>query len=216
MISAKPTPDIKIGLISYRDRGDAYITKVFDLSADIDKVYSNLQEFQANGGGDGPESVNQALNEAVNKLTWSSDKNVLKLVFLVGDAPPHMDYKDDVKYQDTCQQAVRKDLIINTVQCGNVSGTAQVWKDIADRGEGKFVAISQTGDMEMPSTPMDAELATLKARIRGTSLAYGSDERRDGFAKKSSMVGALSVPVMAERMLLYGKKCRERSSGGRG
>ena len=48
------------------------------------------------GGGDFPESVNQALNEAVTRINWSKDKKTLKMIFLVGDAPPHMDYKDDV------------------------------------------------------------------------------------------------------------------------
>src|SRR4051812_15644493 len=28
----KPTPDLKVGLVAYRDRGDDYITKVYDLT----------------------------------------------------------------------------------------------------------------------------------------------------------------------------------------
>src|ERR1043165_5105833 len=60
--SARPTPDIRIGLIGYRDRGDEYVTKVFDLTNDIDAVYGNSQSFRADGGGDTPESVNEALN----------------------------------------------------------------------------------------------------------------------------------------------------------
>ncbi|MDH5346070.1 MAG: VWA domain-containing protein, partial [Gammaproteobacteria bacterium] len=32
MASAQPTPDIRIGLVGYRDRGDAYVTRVVDLS----------------------------------------------------------------------------------------------------------------------------------------------------------------------------------------
>ncbi len=41
-------------------------------------------------------------------------------VFLVGDCPPHMDYRDDVKYPDTCREAVKRLIVINTVQCGGV------------------------------------------------------------------------------------------------
>ena len=29
--AGKPTPDLKVGLVAYRDRGDEYVTKVFDL-----------------------------------------------------------------------------------------------------------------------------------------------------------------------------------------
>src|SRR5512147_2548313 len=35
MISAKPTPEIRLGLVAYRDRGDQYVTRTFDLSSDI-------------------------------------------------------------------------------------------------------------------------------------------------------------------------------------
>src|SRR6516165_10122003 len=57
--TGNPTPYVKVGLVAYRDRGDAYITKVFDLTDDLDKVYGDLMGLQAFGGGDFPESVNQ-------------------------------------------------------------------------------------------------------------------------------------------------------------
>ena len=47
--------------MAYRDRGDEYVTKTFDLTNDIDAVYGQLRSFQAAGGGDEPESVNEAL-----------------------------------------------------------------------------------------------------------------------------------------------------------
>ena len=40
-------------------------------------------DFQAAGGGDGPESVNQALYDAVHHMSWSQDSEVYKVVFLV-------------------------------------------------------------------------------------------------------------------------------------
>src|SRR5437868_4628757 len=71
--SGKPTPDLKIGLVAYRDRGDAYITRVADLTDDLDAVHDQLKGFKAQGGGDTPESVNQALDDAVNKIKWGDD-----------------------------------------------------------------------------------------------------------------------------------------------
>jgi acyl-CoA synthetase (AMP-forming)/AMP-acid ligase II len=59
------------------------------------------------------ESVNEALQEAVRKMSWSADRQVLKIIFLVGDAPPHMDYADGPKYPQICQEAMKKDLIIS-------------------------------------------------------------------------------------------------------
>jgi len=122
LVMSKPSPTLQFGLVGYRDRGDAYITKVSDLSDDLDSIHTKLMAFSADGGGDGPESVNQSLHEAVTKMSWSKDDEVLKIIFLVGDAPPHMDY-DEVQYPEICELAMKKDLVINTIQCGTMSST---------------------------------------------------------------------------------------------
>src|SRR5437660_11394550 len=69
--AGKPTPRLKIGLVAFRDKGDEYITKVFDLTEDLDAIHGHLMGFRAQGGGDTPESVNQALYESVTKINWS-------------------------------------------------------------------------------------------------------------------------------------------------
>src|SRR4029079_18150592 len=117
---------------------------------------------------DTPESVNQALNEAVTKISWSKDPNVLKLIFLVGDAPPHMDYPDDVKYPETIKLAKAAGITIITVQCGTFAGTTTAWQDIAALSGGVFVQIDQTGGMTPTTTPGDAELSRAGAELRKT------------------------------------------------
>src|SRR5258706_5297691 len=170
IVKQKPTPDVKIALIAYRDRGDAYVTQRFDLTADIDAVFKNLSAFQADGGGDEPESVNQALDEAVNKITWSADKSVLKVIFLVGDAPPHMDYAGEKQYPAICKEAVKKDLLINTVQCGGILATTPIWKEIAKISEGEYAAIAQTGNMALVEAPQDKEIAKLNGELGKTLI----------------------------------------------
>jgi Mg-chelatase subunit ChlD len=200
LIAAKPTPKLRIALVAYRDRGDDYVTRVFDLTEDIDAVYANLQKFAAGGGGDEAESVNQALHEAVTKIAWSPDRDVLKIVFLVGDSPPHMDYRDDVKYPDVCQLAMQKDLIINTVQCGGNSHTTPIWQEIARRAEGQFVAISQTGDMQVVSTPVDKDLAELNVALGTTLVPYGHAEQRRFVVAKQAAAEAALAPAAADRL----------------
>ncbi len=80
MASAQSAPEIKMGLVAYRDRGDDYVTRVVDLSSDLDSMYATLMDFKAGGGGDGPESVNQALYDAVHKISWSKDQDTYKVV----------------------------------------------------------------------------------------------------------------------------------------
>ena len=172
--NGKPIPDLKVGLVAFRDKGDAYITKVIDLSDDLDAIHGHLKKFQAAGGGDLPESVNQALDDSVNKVKWSTDKKTLRIIFLVGDAPPHMDYTDDVKYPVTCKKAVEKGIIINTIQCGVDPNCTKYWKDIAVKSEGSFAAIPQRGGVVAIATPFDARLAKINKELTGTTLVYGT------------------------------------------
>src|SRR5436305_12794407 len=108
MISSKPTPELKLGLIGYRDRGDEYVVKSFQLTDDIDSIYGHLRDCKAEGVGEEPESVNEALAEAIEKMPWSQDRKVLKIIFLVGDAPSHLDYADSPKYPERCRIAANK------------------------------------------------------------------------------------------------------------
>ena len=212
ILASKPTPDLRIGLIGYRDRKEAYVTQVHDLSEDIDDIYAKLMKFQAQGGGDTPESVNQALHDAVTKIKWDKSKKVLKLVFLVGDAPPHMDYQDDVKYPEVCKQAVKKDLIINTVQCGNMASTTPVWKEIAKLAEGDYVAIAQTGGVAAISTPVDAEIAKLNRELGVTVVAYGDARGRATVASKLALATEADDEVAADRLSVLSFKSKAVSS----
>src|SRR5580765_6946975 len=200
MVSAKPTPEIRIGLVAYRDRGDEYVTKDFDLTNDIDSIYAQLQLFHAAGGGDTPESVNEALDDAVSKMSWSTSKDVLKIIFLVGDAPPHMDYPDGPKYPQVCKEAMKRDLIINTVQCGTLGETTPIWKEIAELSEGSYAAIAQTGNMTAIATPMDAELAELNRKMGTTLVAYGSEGAYRMVAAKQRAAEAAPASVAADRL----------------
>jgi Mg-chelatase subunit ChlD len=212
MISARPTPELKLGLIGYRDRGDEYVVKSFSLTDDIDAIYGHLREFQAAGGGDAPESVNEALAEAIHKMPWSSDSKVLKIIFLVGDAPPHMDYPNGPKYPDLCREAAKKDLIINTIQCGEMAETKPIWQEIAKLSEGSYVGISQSGNVAVISTPMDKELSRLNERIGTTLIPYGDSKLQAEVHAKYAVAASAPVSAMADR-LSYNSKTGKAVQG---
>src|SRR2546423_2863437 len=140
MISAKPTPELKLGLIGYRDRGDEYVVRSFQLTDDIDSIYAHLRDFKADGGGDEPESVNEALAEAIEKMPWSQDRKGLKIIFLAGAAPPHMDYADVPKAPHLCRIAAQRDCTINTVQCGGMPEPTPLWQQTATSSEASYAA----------------------------------------------------------------------------
>jgi hypothetical protein len=174
MASAQPAPLIRMGLVAYRDRDDQYVTRVIDLSEDLDSVYASLMDFQADGGGDAPESVNQALYEAVHAISWSQNSKSYRAIFLVGDAPPHMDYQDDVKYPQIMAEATSRGIVINAVQCGSEPETQGVWRQIAQLGDGSYFQVGQEGGAVAISTPFDQKIADLAAQLDGTRLYYGT------------------------------------------
>ena len=184
MASAQPTPELRIGLVAYRDRGDQYVTKVVDLSEDLDSVYAALMDFQADGGGDAPESVNKALYDAVHNSSWSQDSQAYQVVFLVGDAPPHMDYQDEVQYPQIVAAAIEKGIVINTIQCGDIPATASPWTQIASLGHGMFFQVEQSGSAVVLTTPFDAEIAELSLRLDDTRLYFGTAEEKEKMARK--------------------------------
>jgi len=199
IIRRKPTPEVRIGLVTYRDRGDEYVTRRFDLTDDIDSVYRNLGTITADGGGDDPESVNQALHEAVTGLSWTPGARVLKIVFLVGDYPPHMDYPDDVKYTVTAREAAKRGIIINTVQCGDVAETTVVWREISRLADGSFVALAQSGNMTVMATPFDGEIARTSEEIGSTVLPYGDAKKQEEARSKIEKSASAPASVAADR-----------------
>jgi hypothetical protein len=174
MASAQTVPDIKMGLVAYRDRSDTYITQSVALSSDLDSMYARLMDFQADGGGDTPESVNQALYDAVHKMAWSHDQQTYKVIFLVGDAPAHMDYQDEVKYPQTMAVAQNKGIIINTIQAGQDPATTANWQQLANLGNGEYFQVEQSGNAIAIATPFDKKMAQLSAKMDDTRLYYGN------------------------------------------
>ena len=100
-------------------------------------------------------------------------KGIVQIIFLVGDAPPHEDYQDEPSTATTTAEAVRAGMIVNTIQCGNLPGTQNVWQAIAQHGEGQYFAIAQDGGVQAIATPYDKELSELGAKIGSTYVAYG-------------------------------------------
>jgi Mg-chelatase subunit ChlD len=183
MASAQQTPEIRIGLVAYRDRSDAYETRVVDLSGDLDSVYATLMDFEAEGGGDTPESVNKALYDAVHNMSWSQDDNAYQVIFLVGDAPPHMDY-NEVRYPEIIASALNKGIVVNTIQCGEIPTAIEPWTQIASLGQGNYFQVEQAGGAVAFNTPFDEEIADLSAKLDDTRLYYGSAEEKDKMRRK--------------------------------
>lgn len=199
ILKGNPKPDLRVGLVAFRDKGDAYVTQVTDLTADLDKIYEVLLGFQAQGGGDGPENVRQAMHDAVTKISWSPDRKAFKVMFLVGDAPPHLDYTDVPTIEELCVSAVKKDITINAVRCGGDAETGRIWQDIASRSEGTFASIDQGGGVVAVATPYDKELGELSDKLGRTVVAFGGESARRELERKEGVAASAPAPAKADR-----------------
>ena len=203
MAQAEQAPDIRLGLVAFRDRSEEYVTQVVDLSSDLDSMYATLMQFAAAGGGDGPESVNQALNDAIHQISWSQDPSSYQVVFLVGDAPPHMDYQGEMQYPQILEAATERGIVVNTIQCGDVQQTVGHWTQIASLGNGRYMKVSQAGDAFAVATPYDEEIAELSAQLDQTRLFYGDEEEVAAMDRKIEATDSLhalaSVAARARR-----------------
>jgi hypothetical protein len=108
-----------------------------------------------------------------------------------------------VKYPQIVAAAAAKGIVVNAIQCGDVTETVAPWQHIASLGHGRYFTVEQAGSAVAIATPFDAEIATLSAALDGTRLYYGSVDERAEMASKVEATTRLneeaSVTALARR-----------------
>jgi len=133
-------PDICYGLVAYRDRGDAYVTRTHDFTDDLGAFQQQLANVQAHGGGDTPEALNEALHEVVHALSWR--QQAARMVVLVADAPPHLDYGGP-QYDRDMQAAVSKGIKLFAVGASGLDPVGEyIYRQMAQYTAGRFVFLT--------------------------------------------------------------------------
>ena len=133
-------PDICYGLVAYRDRGDAYVTRTHDFTDDLGAFQQQLANVQAHGGGDTPEALNEALHEVVHGLSWR--QQAARMVVLVADAPPHLDYGGP-QYDRDMQAALSKGIKLFAVGASGLDPVGEyIYRQMAQYTAGRFVFLT--------------------------------------------------------------------------
>jgi hypothetical protein len=182
VVSQQPQPAVRVGVVAYRDRGDAYVTHAFGLSDDLDAAHAFVKALRPDGGGDGPESMARALQEAVDDLAWTTSADAHRMVFVVADAPDHA-YPDEAAVDAIAARGRARGLVVHGILAGN-DGQAQTdLERIARAGGGDFFAVPQDGGAEAIATPFDTELDAAEHQLAATGLAYQNADGRSYQAK---------------------------------
>ena len=134
-------PDTCFGLVAYRDKTDAFVLRSHDFTSDLDAFQKVLNQLQADGGGDEPEAMNEALFEAVHALSWRGD-GATRLLVLLADASPHLDYPGP-QYDDSMMAALGKGIKVFSVGASGLNKQGEfIQRQIAQYTGGRFVFLT--------------------------------------------------------------------------
>ena len=109
----KHSTSFRMAFIAYRDVNDVKRFEIHDFEEDAEKIKNFIANLKAKGGDDECEDINGAFQKVL-KLNW---KNFNRILFHIGDAPPHNQqyhnssndsypagYKDDISFNTILQE----------------------------------------------------------------------------------------------------------------
>jgi len=147
--SLSSQPEVRLGMVLFRDRGDEYVTRVVPFTEDLKLFQMALGKVEADGGGDDPEDLQSALEASVQRLEWS--RGGIHLGFIITDAPPHLDYGQSYDYTQAASEAKRRGIKLFSVGTGglNLSGE-YVLRQISQYTSAKYIFLTygESGESE--------------------------------------------------------------------
>ncbi len=146
-------PHLRLGLVTYRDRNDDYVSKHWDFTTDVAAFSRNLNSIEAGGGGDIPEDFNAGLSDTLSQLSWNAEQQPnLRLVFAVSDAAPHTDYADETQYDALLRQAVGMGIKVFPIGASGLENEGEYsYRQMAAYTLAKFVFLTYANGSDGPA-----------------------------------------------------------------
>jgi Mg-chelatase subunit ChlD len=192
----------RLGLVAYRDRGDEYVTRAWDFTDSVPQFQQNLANVIAAGGGDTPESVQAGLNDAIHLPGWADNSHGrrLRLIVLVGDAPPHLDYANDMPYPDLLQQAVAAGIKILPIGASGLDAQGEyIFRQFAQVTQGQFVFLTYAdGVSGAPGVATENHVSNFSVdQLDSLVVNLVAHEIANQTGEQSQTGGAVVVPAVA-------------------
>jgi len=166
-------PRLEIALYQYGNDNlssrEGYIQQVIGFSSDLDEISERLFSLSTNGG---EEFCGQVIHTSLRQLNWGSNPDDLKMIFIAGNEPFTQGKLD---YRDAASQAKEKDVVVNTIFCGDYhQGIQTQWQKGALMTGGEYMAIDHNKHVVQIVTPFDDIIIQLNAKLNKTYIAYGA------------------------------------------
>lgn len=138
-------PLIRIGIIAhgdYCDAGSTYVTKIFNISGDVDAICDFVQNVEPTGGGDAPECYELVLHES-QSLSWS--KSATKSLVLIGDDIPHPPAHNPKKlnWRKELDKLAEAEITVYGVQALNRPHATPFYQELAEKSGGFHINLDQ-------------------------------------------------------------------------
>ncbi|WP_299532255.1 VWA domain-containing protein [Ulvibacterium sp.] len=166
-------PNLQIALYQYGNDNlssrEGYIQQVLGFSDDLDEISEKLFSLTTNGG---EEYCGKVIQTALGQLDWGKNPDNLKMIFIAGNEPFTQGKLD---YKDAATQAKEKDIIVNTIFCGDYEqGIHTRWKHGATLTGGEYSAIDHNRKVVHIDTPYDDIIIQLNSKLNRTYISYGA------------------------------------------
>lgn len=163
---------IKLAMLFYRDTDDEVPFDYYDFTdvttdEGMEKMQKALNAQKADGGGDYPEAVDEALRLAMSKQ-WSTG-NTTKIIFHVLDAPAHTTTAAKEKFNAAVKTAASRGIRICPVICsGAAELTEYTMREAAIHTGGTFIFV--TDDSGIGGEHHDPELPNVTVELLNSML----------------------------------------------
>ncbi|WP_284650830.1 vWA domain-containing protein [Flavobacterium terrisoli] len=167
------TPNIEIALYEYGNDNLSgqtnFIRQVTPLTTDLDLISEKLFALRTNGGN---EYCGAVIQDATKQLKWDDGRDNMKLLYIAGNEGFN---QGGIDYKEALATALQQKIYVNTIYCGDqASGIRLLWKDGADKGQGKYFNIDSNAAVQYINTPYDVEITKCNDKINTTYIGYGS------------------------------------------
>ena len=166
-------PNLQIALYQYGNDGlssrEGYIQQVIGFSSDLDEISEKLFSLSTNGG---EEYCGEVIQTSLRQLDWGKNPDNLKMIFIAGNEPFT---QGKLNYRDAVTNAREKEIIVNTIFCGNYQqGINSDWKKGATLTGGEYMAIDHNKQIVHINTPYDDVIIKLNSKLNSTYISYGA------------------------------------------